>query len=148
MTLNVMYGPACDARGKPGVGVRNGAAGSVILAAGFLVGVRWGPSGMALAWLAAYPLYLAASSWWSLPVIGASARAVAAAILPVAIAAIAMALAVRAADAALPAMASPARLAALVAIGGITYAAWLAVFARQTLGALVAVARGRQADWI
>ena len=28
MTLQVLFSPACDAMGRPGVGVRNGAAGS------------------------------------------------------------------------------------------------------------------------
>jgi O-antigen/teichoic acid export membrane protein len=148
MTLNVLYGPACDALGRPGIGVRNGAVGAAILTTGFLVGVHWGPTGLAMAWLAAYPLYLAASTWRALPVIGASPRDIAAAIAPPAIAAIAMALAVGRIDAGLPILAPLPRLAILVAAGGVIYLAALALVARATLEAVATLVRGRrlQAD--
>ena len=54
----------------PGIGVQNGAIGALILAIAFLVGVQWGPTGMGVAWIAAYPLYLGISAWRTLPVIG------------------------------------------------------------------------------
>src|SRR3546814_21148185 len=62
MTVQVLFTPACDARGRPGIGVWNGAAGSVIMVAAFLIGVRWGPTGLAWAWIGGYPLYLAVRS--------------------------------------------------------------------------------------
>ncbi|MFN3435929.1 MAG: polysaccharide biosynthesis C-terminal domain-containing protein, partial [Sphingomonas sp.] len=135
--------PACDARGRPGIGARNGAVGAVLLATAFLVGVRWGPTGLAWSWIAAYPLYLAISSWRSLPVIGVSPRALAEAIAPSALAAIAMALVVMLADRALPPLPAPARLAALVAVGAATYGIWLALFARATVRELVALVAKR-----
>ena len=46
MTLQVLFSPACDARGKPSVGMKNGAFGAVVLAVSFLVGVRWGTTGI------------------------------------------------------------------------------------------------------
>ena len=61
MTLQVLLTPASDAAGRPGIGVRNGATGAALLTAGFLVGVQWGPEGLAAAWLGAYPLYLVTS---------------------------------------------------------------------------------------
>lgn len=148
MTLNVLYTPACDARGRPGIGVRNGAAGAVILAACFLVGVRWGPIGLGYAWIAGYPAYLAVSTWRSLPVIGVRLRDLADAVAPAALAAIAMALVVRSVDGALPAVQVQLRLAILVAVGAAVYGAWLAVFARATVRELIAVVRRRplQAD--
>ena len=42
MTLLVLYTPACDARGRPGIGVGTGAGGAAILATGFMIGVHWG----------------------------------------------------------------------------------------------------------
>ena len=145
MTLQALLTPACDARGKPGVGVRNGAIGAALLAGAFLVGVRWGPTGLALGWVVAYPTYLFISLGRSLPVIGVSARAVAGSVLPALLAAIAMGATVVLADSVLPAMPAGARLAALVGIGAPAYALWLLAFARPLLRELVATARG-QAD--
>jgi len=114
-----------------------------VLAAAFLVGVRWGPVGLAWSWLAAYPVYLAVSTWRSLPVIGARVRDLADAIAPAACAAIGMAVVVTLTDRSLPPLAPPARLAVLVAIGAATYGAWLALFARGTVRELIAVVRKR-----
>lgn len=143
MTLQVLLTPACDARGRPGIGVRNGAVGSALLAAAFLVGVRWGPVGLASAWIVAYPLYLGASLTRALPVIGARLRDIAAAIAPSLIGAIVMALAVRLVDQTLPSSDAHARLAILVAVGAVVYAAWMAVFARSLIRELVATIRRR-----
>lgn len=143
MTLQVLLQPACDARGRPGIGVRNGAAGSIILAAALLVGVKWGPSGLALAWVAAYPLYLAVSMWRSLPVIGSTVAALADAIAPPLLAALVMALAVLSLDAALMPLNPLPRLALLVTTGGLVYIGWLLLFARGIVGELVAIIRPR-----
>jgi O-antigen/teichoic acid export membrane protein len=143
MTLQVLYSPACDAQGRPGIGARNGAFGAVVLAAAFLVGVRWGPVGLGWSWIAAYPVYLAVSSWRSLPVIGTSARELADAIIPSACAAIGMATVVVLVDRALPPLDAPVRLLLLVAIGAATYGAWLIAFARNTVRELIAVIRKR-----
>jgi len=143
MTLQVLYTPACDARGRPGIGVANGAGGATILATGFAIGVHWGVSGLAWSWLAAYPLYCAISSWRALPVIGARGRDVAAAVARSAMAALAMALVVQLADRLLPALPAPARLAALVSIGALVYAGWLWTFARPLVAEVVALARRR-----
>jgi O-antigen/teichoic acid export membrane protein len=150
MTMQVLLTPACDARGRPGIGVRNGATGAVLLAAAFLVGVHWGPSGLACAWLAAYPLYLAISAARALPVIGARVRDLAAGIAPAVAAAVAMALVVTAVDRTLPPLDMPARLAALVVTGAIIYAGSLALFARSLVRELIATVRREpdQADWM
>lgn len=145
MTLQVLYSPACDARGRPGVGARNGAVGAALLAAAFAVGVRWGPVGLAWSWIAAYPLYLAASTWRSLPVIGASVRQLANAIAPSVAGAIGMALAVTVVDRALPPLDPRLRLLVLVAVGAATYGAGLLLFARDTVRELSALVRKRPA---
>ncbi|WP_380784565.1 lipopolysaccharide biosynthesis protein [Sphingomonas sp. R86521] len=143
MTLQVLLTPACDARGRPGIGVRNGATGAVILAAAFLVGVQWGPTGMGLAWIAAYPLYLTISAWRSLPVIGARVRDVADAVASPTLAAIGMALIVGLVDDALPAIAVPLRLGVLVGVGALVYCGWMLVFSRQAVRELIAIVRKR-----
>jgi O-antigen/teichoic acid export membrane protein len=145
MTLQALLTPACDARGKPGVGVRNGAVGAVLLAVAFLIGVRFGPIGLALGWVAAYPVYLFVSLGRALPVIGVSARAVAESVLPALLAALAMGATVVLVDSVLPALPAVGRLAVLVAVGVPAYAGWLFAFARPLLRELIAVAR-RQAD--
>ena len=148
MTLQVLITPACDARGRPGIGVVNGACGSVVLAAAFLVGVRYGPTGLAIGWIAAYPVYLAISLWRSLPIIGATIGSVARAILPSLVAALMMAGVVAAVDGWLPPMAPPLHLALLAGLGALVYVGGLAIVARPILREVVAMVRGRtlQAD--
>ena len=141
MTLQVLLQPACDARGRPGIGVRNGAAGSLILASAFLVGVRFGPNGLALAWVAAYPLYLGVSMWRSLPVIGTNARTLADAVAPPLLAALVMGLGVTLLDMELPLFHPLPRLLILVAAGGILYTGWLLLFSRQLVRDLIAIVR-------
>ena len=141
MTLQVLLQPACDAQGKPGIGVRNGAFGAVVLAIGFLIGVHWGAPGLATAWICAYPLYLGFSLWRSLPVIGTNLRAIGDAIAPALLAALAMALVVTLVDDALPAIGPLARLLVLVAVGSAVYGGWLLLFARGVVRDLVAVVR-------
>lgn len=140
MTVQVLFSPACDALGRPGIGVRNGATGSVILAAAFLVGVQWGAIGLAAAWIAAYPLYLLISCRRSLPVIGARFADLAGAVATPLLAASAMALVVTIVDHLTTAPPLP-HLALLVTIGGVTYAAWLMVFARDLVRETITMVR-------
>jgi O-antigen/teichoic acid export membrane protein len=141
MTLQVLLQPACDARGRPGVGVRNGAFGAIVLTIGFLVGVNWGAAGLAMAWILTYPLYLAFSLWRSLPVIGTNLRSIAAAVAPPLAAALAMAICVTLVDNALPPMADWPELGILVATGAAAYVGWLLLFSRGAVRELIAVVR-------
>ncbi|MGI4730241.1 MAG: lipopolysaccharide biosynthesis protein [Janthinobacterium lividum] len=141
MTLQVLLTPATDARGRPGIGVRNGATGAAILAAAFLVGVHWGAQGLATAWILAYPFYLGTSLYRSLAVIGTTMRALVDAVAPPALAAIAMALLVTIVDHLLPAMPAPPRLGLLVVAGAASYAGWLCLFARPVLREVLATIR-------
>ncbi|PTS77629.1 lipopolysaccharide biosynthesis protein [Sphingomonas sp. HMWF008] len=141
MTLQVLLQPACDAQGRPGIGVGNGAAGAVVLTVGFLIGVQWGATGLAAAWICGYPLYLGFSLWRALPVIGTSLRAIADAIAPALLAALAMALVVTLIDGLLPVMPTVLRLLILVGMGAGVYGGWLAIFSRSVLRELIAVVR-------
>jgi len=143
MTLQVLFAPASDASGQPAISARNSATGAIVLSVAFLVGIRWGVHGLAIAWIAAYPLYLAISAWRTLPVIGVKAAALARAIAPPVIAALAMALVVRLVDTALPPLAPLPRLAALIAVGGTIYTGWLLAFSRATLTGAIALIRRR-----
>jgi O-antigen/teichoic acid export membrane protein len=120
MTLQVLFAPASDACGRPGISARNGATGALFLPIAFLVGVHWGIMGIVTAWYVAYPLYLAFSAHRTLPVIGVGYARLAQAIAP-----------------------PVPRLALLVGIGGASYVALLFAFARETLAGAVALVRNR-----
>ena len=142
VTMQVLYQPACDAIGRPGVSVRNGATGAAIMAGAFVLGVDGGASGLALAWVAGAPLYLLLGSRRALPAIGARGRDVLAAVRPALGAALAMAAVVVASDALLlPPLAPVPRLAVLVAIGVAAYAGALVALARPLVRELAALAR-------
>ncbi|WP_404336875.1 lipopolysaccharide biosynthesis protein [Sphingomonas sp. MMS12-HWE2-04] len=143
MTLQILYSPATDACGRPGIGARNGVTGAVLLPVAFLVGVHWGLTGIVAAWFAAYPLYLAVSTWRTLPVLGVRWRDLGGAIAPPLLAGGAMGLVVSLADGALPVMAPVARLALLVPLGAAVYGCWLLLFARATLTSVIATLRRR-----
>ncbi|MBW6524365.1 lipopolysaccharide biosynthesis protein [Sphingomonas sp. RHCKR47] len=141
MTLQVLYSPACDAVGRPDVGVVNGAIGAGLLTLAFLIGVRGGVTGLATAWIVAYPLYLAIGSRRALPVIGVTWDAVARAIAPAALCAGAMALAVLGLDHLLPPLCAVPRLVFLVAAGAVSYLGLLLGLARGTVREVVALVR-------
>ncbi|WP_448662066.1 lipopolysaccharide biosynthesis protein [Sphingomonas sp. CJ20] len=143
MTLQVLYAPASDARGRPGISAWNGATGALLLPVAFGVGVHWGLPGLIAAWFVAYPVYLAISTWRTLPVIGVRLRTLAEALAPPLVAASVMAGAVMLADQVLPPLPPVVRLAILVATGALTYAGWLMVFARPMVAAIVAMVRNR-----
>ncbi|WNO54296.1 lipopolysaccharide biosynthesis protein [Stakelama saccharophila] len=143
MTMLILFAPASDAMGRPGISARNGATGAVVLPVAFLAGVHWGATGLAVAWIAAYPLYLLIAARRTLPVIGLRARALAGAVTPPIVAALTMALIVAGVDSMLPAVGPVLRLATLVAAGAATYGAWLLLFARDTVTELVDLLRRR-----
>ncbi|WP_066653194.1 MULTISPECIES: lipopolysaccharide biosynthesis protein [Sphingomonas] len=145
MTLQVLLSPACDALGRPGISVRNGATGAVLLTSAYLIGVHWGVMGLACAWLAAYPLYLAISLSRSLPVIGVAPAALASALLPPLLAATCMGIVVTLVARALPPLPAPLMLALLVGTGAIAYFGWLMLFARDLVGELSDTIRRRPA---
>lgn len=143
MTLQILFSPACDARGRPGIGVRNGASGAIVLGIAFLFGVHWGAIGLAVAWIVAYPIYLGISLWRSLPVLGVSLAALADAIAPPLLAALAMALGVTLFDGVLPPLSAPIRLLLLITVGCAIYGGWLMLFARAVVDDLIATIRRR-----
>lgn len=144
MTLQTLYAPASDACGRPGIGAKNGATGAILLPAAFLIGVHWGLMGLVAAWFAAYPLYLAISTWRTLPVIGVRLRDLADGLAPSVFAAVAMAIIVSLLAYVLPPMPALTQLLLLGAAGVVAYGGWLALFARDTLDEVIALIRNRR----
>jgi O-antigen/teichoic acid export membrane protein len=130
MTLQILFAPATNALGRPGIALRVNIAGALIMATGFYVGVNYGVIGLARTWLVGMPLLTAVTMAMSMPVIGVSVAQLARAIAPGLSASLAMAIIVVAVDSLLPPLAPLARLAVLAGIGVATYAALLLLFAR------------------
>lgn len=70
MTLQVLFPPALNAIGKPGVPVRTAIAGAAIFAASFLGAAQFGIMAVALVWCLAAPLLLLATILLSRPALG------------------------------------------------------------------------------
>jgi O-antigen/teichoic acid export membrane protein len=145
VTLQILYHPATNALGRPGVGAWVSAAGAVIMPAAFLIGVRYGAVGMAWAWLLGFPIHCLIASWLSLPIIGVRAGTLLRAIWPAVAAGAAMATAVAAVDSTLPPLTPFPRLLLLTAIGVVVYGTALAVLARGIFVEIATLIRGRTA---
>lgn len=129
MTLQALFQPAVDAMGKPGTTAGTTAVGAVVLPIAFLIGARFGISGIAGAWIVAHPLLLAVVAARALPVIGLSVGAFARAVAPAFGAGAAMAGAVTLAAYLAGPLPPVPMLALSVAVGGSVYAAALWLFA-------------------
>jgi O-antigen/teichoic acid export membrane protein len=141
MTMQILFAPASNALGRPGMAVRTGLVGAVLLPAAFAIGIQWGPQGLAWAWLAGMGALLAATVEMSRPVIGISRRALFGAVAPGLAAAAAMAALVAALDTLLPDFGTGKRLALLVAAGAAAYAGFLFAFARPIVDEVVGLIR-------
>ena len=142
-TLQILFAPATNGLGRPGIALRTAMIGAAIMPLAFLVGIRWGAIGLAWAWIAGMPVLLLATAAMSLPLIGLGWRGLGRAVAPAIGAAIAMAAIVVTVDLALPPLVATARLALLAGIGALAYAAFLFIFARPTLDGVVSLLRKR-----
>lgn len=143
MALQILFAPANNALGHPGVTVRVAISGAIIMPLAFLVAVRFGNQGLAAAWLLTFPALTAITIAWSRPTIGFSLAELGRAVAPGLLASGAMALIVLSLDSGLPPMPPQARLALLVAAGIGTYTGLLALFARPLVVEVVRLLRGR-----
>lgn len=134
MALHVLFAPATNAVGRPGIATRSAVLGAIVMPLAFYIGVRWGGGvGIAAAWLLGYPIVTAVTAWWSMPVLGLSLARLGEALAPPVIAGAAMALAVTLADHVMADLHPLPRLVLLAATGAATYGLWLLVFARGRL---------------
>ena len=132
VALQIMFAPVTNALGRPWLSVQGALAGAVIMPLGFLIGGRWGLTGMAESWLVGFPLLALFNARISAPTIGIRLSEIAGAIRPAAAATGAMVLAVSAVEPHVAAWPGAAHLAALVAIGAMTYVPF-ALFLRPDL---------------
>lgn len=117
--IAALFPPALFGVGRPGVNLGNMVITAVIMAAAFLVGVRFGAVGLASAWLAAYPVAFVITSARALRTLGLAARDVVGVTIVPAAASLAMLALVEVLEMTLTAVAVPGvvRLFALVAFG-------------------------------
>lgn len=142
MTLHVLFAPATNAVGRPGIATRSAVLGAVVMPLAFYLGVRWGGAeGIAAAWLLGYPIVTFVTAAWAMPVLGLTVPRLIQALLPAALAGGAMALVVTLADHLLGHWPPLPHLVALVAAGGATYGLWLWVFSRERLAEAWALVR-------
>jgi O-antigen/teichoic acid export membrane protein len=147
MTLQILFQPATNALGRPGIALRLAMTGAVILPTSFLIGLHWGVQGLAFAWLCGMALLCAITAAVSLKAIGVGRAQLAAAIAPGLAASVAMALLVAGLNSLLPAMAPAPRLLLLAGFGAAAYAALLVLIARPTVDeALALLPRRRRAE--
>ena len=135
--LQIVCSPATNGMGRARTYMFTNGAGAVLFPLLFLAGVSAGPQGLVAAWWIGAPALLAFTYALTLPQIGASWRALAAALAPPAAATAIMAAAVLAARAALPGLPPPLELAALASVGAVSYGAALLVVARDSVGEIV-----------
>lgn len=133
MTLQILFAPANNAAGKPQITARASFVGAILMPTTFLIGLQWGPIGLAWGWVVAFPLLTLFTFSQSYRHIGITFGELARAVWPGLSTSIAMAAIVYLADQFLPEMIIYARLAILVAIGGIAYVGLLWVIAKPTL---------------
>lgn len=145
MTLQILFAPATNALGRPGLAVRTGLVGVLLLPAAFAAGIQWGTQGLAWAWLGGMSVLLAATIEMSRPVLGISRRALFLAVAPGFGAAAAMAGLVVGLDWLAADIGAGKRLALLVGVGAAAYAGFLIAFARPIVDEVAGLIRPRKA---
>ncbi len=137
VTLQILFSPVTNALGRPMHAVYGAVAGAVIMPAAFLIGAPYGVIGLALAWLAAFPILCLFTAAISLPVIGIGFADIGRAIRPALAASAFMAIVVLLAGRIGPIAASRFVLPLSVAIGVLAYGGWLALTRPRLVAALL-----------
>lgn len=143
-TLHILFAPAVNALGHVRVTMRSSLLGALVMPPAYLVGLHWGATGLAYAWLLAFPVLPLFTFLQARGKLGITARQLAAAIAPGLLASAAMALAVLALARGLVAIAPWQRLGLEIAFGAGCYAALLLVFSRATLRELFGLVLSRR----
>lgn len=135
LTLQILFSPATNARGFPGIALKVTMLGAVVMPLAFLTGSNWGLVGFAWGWVGGMAVLTGATILLSRPVLGFSYAGLASAIAPPAAAALVMAAGVGLMLRALPEVPDIAALASAVLLGVGLY-----------LGALHLIAPDRMAE--
>ncbi len=144
MTVHVLFSPAVNAAGRPGIDTRNSLMGALVLPIGFYAGIQWGVIGLAAAWVISYPILMCLAAIWVLPIIGVKPRELIRAVTPPVIAGTIMYGMVEGLALTLPTSLSPiVTLAVLVVAGGAVYSGFMLIFARERIVEVVNLARRR-----
>jgi len=133
MALQILFAPATNALGRPGIAVRVSIAGGILLPLAFLVGIGGGVSGLAWAWVAGMAGLLAVTFILSARALEVTAAQVGTAIAPAILGAVAMAVLLTPLTAIVAPLPAPLQLILLTGAGGIVYGGWLMLFARSTV---------------
>lgn len=144
LTLQILFAPAINARGFPGIPLRVTMLGSVVMPLAFYTGSHWGVTGFAWGWVGGMAVLLTATITLSRRVLGFSLTGLARAILPPLAAALVMAggvaLLLRVLPESVPTLAA---LAAGVTLGIALYLGALVLIAPERLAEALRFARNR-----
>jgi O-antigen/teichoic acid export membrane protein len=143
-TLYILFAPAVNALGHIRVTMRTSLVGALIMPPAFWLGLQWGVTGLAYAWLLAFPVLPLFTFLQARGKLGIDARRLAAAVAPGLLASGAMALMVFALGTRLTLAAPGARLVIEVLWGAACYAAALMIFARATVRELLGLVFARR----
>ena len=143
MGMQVVFGPAVSAIGRPGITTQTSIIAAILLTASYAVGLQWGMIGLAASWLVGYPLLIACSARLCLPVLGVRARDYIAALAPPVAAGLLMWAGVRLAAPATSDLPDIAQLAVQVALGGALYGIAMLLFGRERVMELLELRRAR-----
>ena len=126
----ILFAPATNALGRPGLAVKTGLFGAALMSTAFAAGIQWGAEGLAWAWLAGMAALLAVTVELSRPVIRVSRAELFLAVAPGLGAAAAMAGVVIGVDWLAGDLGAGKKLALLVSVGAATYFVCLFAFAK------------------
>jgi O-antigen/teichoic acid export membrane protein len=148
MTLQILFGPPTNALGKPKITMQISMFGAILMPVIFLLAVPFGTIGLAWGWLSGLPILLLFTIWHAGRRFGITLTGVIGACWPGFGSAALMAIIVWVADrflfAHMPGHGEPLlKLAALVGIGGVSYAAILWFMARGSVLEFVELVRKR-----
>jgi O-antigen/teichoic acid export membrane protein len=133
LTLQILFAPATNARGHPGIALRVTMLGAGVMPVAFLIGSHWGIIGFAWGWVGGMAVLTAATILLSRGVLGLALAGLLRAILPPFAAALVMAAGVALALEAMPPVMPLAKLAAAVLLGVALYLAALWLIAPERL---------------
>ncbi len=130
MTLQILFGPATNALGKPKILMRNSIFGALVMPVIYYIAIQYGALALAWGWLISFCALMGFTYWTSHRPIGITLSGLLASIRPGLIAGLVMAAIVFLTDhfLLLPlggGLPQPVRLAALVTLGGASYFAML-----------------------
>jgi O-antigen/teichoic acid export membrane protein len=143
LTLQILFSPATNARGYPGIALKVTMLGSVAMPVAFLIGSQWGVAGFAWGWVGGMAVLTAATVRLSAPVLALRLGGLASAVAPPLAAALAMATGVALMLRALPPVMDVLALGLAVPLGVALYLAALHLIAPDRLAEAMRFLRTR-----